>query len=473
MTAEHGRLEVLTQGRERATTSSRPGGARRSPGPVVQVVVLALLAGAAYAAYQLTGPRLPRLTVAATPRSAGTPAVVAWQPGIDERPTGGVFLTMGAVIGIDGDSSGTVDVLGISGPGVVREASRSLRLTAGGPGTTGVLAADIDCTHLRLPLVRDTYGLRVRVVDGSRIVAGVVPAGSLGLRWAASVASACGSWLARHDLTVTHVSASIDPLQASVDLGLTVQNAGHSTAYVLATTVGPALAVSTQPDGATVVSPFTEGRVLLHVDIRQCDAIPPLPPSASGGVYGTTGDALGLLALVGSRPRVNPDDPLTDGLGPTGVVFGRGEAAAVAEALRSACGGLGPYVTDLVPGGVAFDPKTRVLDLTIRVRGNASLVSDLTLVSDVAPPGDASVYRPLWITSATLRPDRSGSVSATLRYLAPPTGSPCPSFGAWIPAFTVVAHVPVPDGVKTLRYSQLITPLQWPKAMHALCRAAA
>jgi hypothetical protein len=469
----YGAQEVLAQGRENAPRSGRPGRARPNRRQVVPIALVALLAGVGIARYAVTGPKLPRLTIAeATQRGAARPPpVVPWLPGEDERPAGNVFLTMDAALSVAGGSAGTVDVLGVTGPGIVDAASPPLRVMRDRQPTTGVLAADVDCTQVRLPLGRDAYGVSVRVVDGSRRVEGVLPAGSLGRRWGALVASACGSWLARHDLTVTQVSATVDSLQASVDLTFTIANTGINTAYVAATAAGGALAVSAHPQGVIEVRPSRGAHFALSVDVRECDAIPPLPPSGGGGVYGTTADVLGLVAMVGTRPDVSLAESPTDGFGPTGVVFGRGAASALAGALRSACGGLGPYVTLITARGFDFDRRTGVLTVRIRLDGTPGRVTDLRLVSDSAPAGDPAVFTPLWTTSGTLVPDRAGQVTTTLRYRAPPSGSTCPALGSWIPAFTVLAQVPVPFGVKTLRYSQLIDPAESPEAVRQLCPA--
>jgi hypothetical protein len=435
-------------------------------------VVVSLLAGAGFVGYAVTGPKLPQLTVEEVSPSAASeqvPPPNPWQPGDNGRPAGGVFLTIDSLLGVGGNASGAVEVLGITGPGIVRNASPPFHLAGDGRYTAGVLAADVDCTQVRLPLVRDAYRVRVSVVEGSRQVEGVLAVGSLGRRWGASVASACGSWLARQDLTVTQMSATVDALQARVDLTFTIANAGRNTAFVAATPVGTALAVSTTPPGVIVVKPSEGAHVSFRVDLHDCDAIPPLPPSDGGGVYGTTADVLGLLAMVGAPPDVSGGLPPIDGLGPTGVVFGKGAATTVAVAMRSACGGLGPYVTLIAPGGVALDRRTGLLTVRIQLDGTPGRVKDLRLVSDSAPLGDPDVFTPLWGTTSTLVPDSAGQVTATLRYQAPRSETTCPSLGSWIPAFSVIARVPVPGGVKTLRYSQLIDPLESPEAVRQLC----
>lgn len=473
MPGEYGSQEVLAQGRDPTPRSHRAYGPWRRPHPVVTGVVVSLIAGAVLVGYLVTGPKLPQLTVAEAPLpSAGSeqvPPPNPWQPGDNGRPAGGVFLTIDARLSAGGSASGAVEVLGISGPGIVRNASPPFHLAADGRYTAGVLAADVDCTQVRLPLAPDAYRLRVSVVDGSRQVEGILVAGSLGRRWADSVQSACGSWLARQDLTVTQMSATVDALQARVDLNFTIANAGRNTAFLATTPVGTALAVSATPPGVIVVKPRDGARVSLRVDLHDCDAIPPLPPSDGGGVYGTTADVLGLLAMVGAPPDASGSQPPLDGLGPTGVVFGQGVASAVAVAMRSACGGLGPYVTLIAPNGVALDRRTGVVTIRIQLDSTPGRVKDLRLVSDSAPAGNPDVFTPLWGTSSTLVPDYTGQVTTTLRYQVPPSGRTCPSLGSWIPSFTVIAKVPVPGGIKTLRYTQLIDPLESLDAVRQLC----
>jgi hypothetical protein len=149
-------------------------------------------------------------------------------------------------------------------------------------------------------------------------------------------------------------------------------------------------------------------------------------------------------------------------------VLARGAASAVGEAMRSACGDLGMYVTLIAPGGLSFDKGTGLLSVRVQIDGTPDKVSDLQLVSYDAAAGDSSSFTPLWTRSRTLVPDRTGQVTTTLRYRAP-AGSPCPSNGAWIPGFWIVAHVPVPGGVKTLRYDQFIDPSDSPQSIRELC----
>jgi hypothetical protein len=471
MSGEFGEQEVLAQGRDRAPRAPRTGGPRRRRGAVMTVAVLGLLGGAGYTGYALMGPRLPAIGVAETPDETGdmSQTPTPWQPGVTGRPVGRVKLTFGAVFTPDRSASGKVTVLGMAGPGVTEGSAPSIALAADRP-TMATLTTEVDCTKVPLPVVPSAYGMRVHVVDGSRQVDGTVPAGSMAGAWAQSLDKACGSWLARQDLTVTQVSATVDALRPSADLTLTIANAGHRDAFVAGTGADDVLAVSARPPGEITVPPDSVVRVLLHVDVPRCDAVPPPPTNGDGETAGTTGDYLGLVAFVGVHPGAGQNQFWMDGLGPTGMVLARGAASAVAEALRSACGGIGPYVTLIAPHGLDFQRGTGVLTVRIQIDGTPGRVSDLRLFSTDGPAGGPSSFIPLWTSTATLVPDRTGQVTTTLRYRAPSGTADCPFHsGTWIPAFSVVAHLPVPGGVKTLRYAQLIDPESSPESISAIC----
>jgi hypothetical protein len=125
---------------------------------------------------------------------------------------------------------GGVELLGIAGPGVVTGTSSPARVADAGTSTPVDLRGALDCAAVPIPAPRGAYGVRARVRDGSRPATGVLAAGALAGPLAAAVETACGSWLARRDLTVTAASARVDRVRPLVDLTLTVANRGSREA---------------------------------------------------------------------------------------------------------------------------------------------------------------------------------------------------------------------------------------------------
>lgn len=481
MSGGSGVQEILSQGPEREPRPPRPPRpprfprlgqlARWRPPPVVTVVVVTLVAGAVWAGYAITAPRLPLILMTALPNDQGNSgeAQTPWRPAFDGRPVRGVQLKVNAVISAPDPARGKVTVLGMSGPGVVDSSTHPVLLAAH-HSTAALLVADIDCRKVRFPARPSDYRIRLKIVDGSRSASGTMAAGAVSTTWATSLDQACGSWLARHDLTVTHVSAIVDRTRPGSDLTLQIDNAGERSAYLGFGWTGQSIAVSALSPPAPVIPPKGRTTISVHVDVGLCDAVPPPPGADGGGGFTTTGDYLGLVALVGARPKASAPrtDPPMDGLGPTGILIAPAPATVVAQALRSACGGLNQFVTLLAPGGFHVDPRTRVLAVRILIDGTPGRVSYVQLVSDSAP-GDALAFVPLWTELPRLVPDASGQFAATLHYRLP-ASSGCPSMGAWFPSFTLVAHVPVAGSADlTLRYGQFIDPSESTQAIRELC----
>ncbi len=466
---ERGSSEVLSQGPERTPRLPRTGwrGPGRRGRRLVLASIIVLLAAGAYVRYEVTGPRLPSVTVQI---SAGPKT--AWQPGVSGRPNGPVQVEF-EVRFLPVRTRGVVTLLGMSGPGITDGHPEPLHLSATSP-TVGSMSTAIDCPKVHLPVQSHDYGLRLRVVDGSRRVEGTVPPGALSATWASTIDMACGSWLARQSLTVLGATATVDPLKPSADLKLLVVNDGDHAVDLGLTTGYSALDVSARTIGDLVVPARGRAEVPLHVDVTACDQIP-TPPAASGSETVTnSADYLGLVALVGRKPTgqatLSPQ-PLSDGLAPTGIVMTDDAATAVAGALHEVCGNLNEFVTLIDPAGFAFDRKHGLLTVRIQIDGTPGKVSDLRLVSDGAPAGDATAFTPLWTSVARLVPDKNGEVTTTLTYAAPANQSPCPSNGAYLPGFEVMANVPVPGGVRTVVYGQFIDPSTVPEVMAQLCPA--
>ena len=254
----------------------------------------------------------------------------------------------------------------------------------------------------------------------------------------------------------------------SADLTVMISNQGSTTAYLRADWTTGSMVATPSSAPETVVQPGATSTLHLHVAIGDCDLVPPAPSQSAGELI-TSNDYLGVVALVGSLPGAPTLDygPVVDGQGPTGIIMAPGATSAIAEALRSACGGLDQFVTLIADRGLALDRAHHLLTARITIDGTPGRVHDVQLVSDVAPP-DPKAFTPLWSKTATLVPDPNGQLTVTLRYRVPPA-TMCPSLGAWIPGFTMIVHVVVAGQVKTVRYTQSIDPSQDENAIRVLC----
>ena len=293
-----------------------------------------------------------------------------------------------------------------------------------------------------------------------------MPAGALATAWAAQVRTACGSWSARRDLTVTAAVALVAPLADVVDLELTVADAGTRSA-VLGLEPGDGEAHVTALAPGPVRLPAGGGvRLGLRVALDRCDAVsqtqwldPNAPPP-------TTQTTLGLLADVGAPVARASSTPWSDGTGATGVVLAPRAAATVDGALQQACGDLGGFAVLIAPGGVNYDAATRVLAVRLQVDGTPGRMHDVTLVSD--PPLGGQGFAPAWSTTGALRPDYTGQVTTTVRYRAP-GGAVCGRDAVVLPGFGVRARVAVPAGLRTVSYAGFAVPWQDTVVLAAVC----
>ena len=478
MSGGSGEIEFLSGGPEREPRRPR----RRlvgwwRPSPIATVVLLILVivvAGVVWFGYAITAPQIPSLRVTQPPVDQATAGGERppWQPSSDGQPAHGVELAVHAVISTLNTSGGRVTVLGMPGPGVVGTASHPIVLAAA-HATPAVLIADLDCSQVRLPVNAADYRIRLQVVGGSRTTIGSIEGGGISASWASSVELACGSWLARRDLTVVQASATVNTHRAGVDLAIMIDNKDRLPAFIGLGWNQGALTVTAPSPGETVLAAGKTSTLHLHVGIENCESVPP-PFGAAGGDFATSADYLGVAALVGSRPQgptLDANPPL-DGIGPTGIIIAPGPRTAIEQALRSACANLDPFVTLIANHGMSLDTRTGVMTVRISIDGTPGKVRGVLLLSDPAPRDDTA-YQPLWMTP-TLVPDRSGQVIAMLRYRVPANSrGACPSQGAWIPGFTLIAYVPVGDHVETLRYSQYFDPSQDPGAINELCPSGA
>ena len=475
MSGNDGGPDLLIGGPERPERAPRPprtGWARRRRLPRIGIVgVAALVAIVAGAVYLRSGPVVPTIRLEMAPPDQGIDqGSSVWLAGPDSRPTGGVAILSRVVLRLDPGTTGAVTVLGLVGPGIEAGRERPITLPVGAKTSTTV-TTQVDCTKVTLPARAGDYGMAVQVRDGNRQVDGLAPVDPLASAFVSDLDAACGAWLARQDLTITRVTATVAPIEPHVDLTLMIRNNGAGDAALGISNRYGSVGLITLAAGEQSVPAHGEVEVHLHTDLSTCDYLPDPPSNSSGNVIGTSADYLGLVAMKGVRPPL-VEDPAntrrTEGSLPTGVVMSADAVSAVSAALRSACADLGPYVTLIAAGGFKVDAATRVLTVHVVIDGTAGRVTDLSLVSDDLTPEDTASFVPLWTNQTGLVPDRTGQVSATLRYQLP-SGSSCPSDGAYLPGFSVYAHTPVPGGVRTLRFSQFINPEDSPQAMSELC----
>lgn len=450
-------IEVIGQGRDhRPPLRLRTPFARLTLHPVLALILAAIVGASAWVGYALTQPRIPAVAVSEPVDRPGdaTGTQAPWQVGSDGRPAKGVRVTFAAVVSATGRTDQQVTVLGISGPGITGTVTSPVVLSADHATAVNVVA-DLDCRAVALPVHRADYDLQLRVVAGSRATTGNVPGGGLSVRWAQAVTQACGSWLARRDLTVVKASATVDSTSPRADLVLIIDNTGAQPAYLGPGQSFGGLSVSGPPGSQASVPPHSRSTLRLHVDIRGCDAVPASLPTDTSAALPTTAE-LGIVALVGSRPSF-PDPqapPAYDGEGPTGIVIAPGPRATIGAAMRSACADLDPFVTLIADHGLVVDPGQAIIAVRIVIDGTPGRVSDVQLVSD-SPGADTSSFTPMWSTSPVLIPSASGQVTAVLRYRVA-RGATCQYPGAFLPGFTLVAHAPYQGHVKTVTYRQFI-----------------
>jgi hypothetical protein len=379
-------------------------------------------------------------------------------------------------------------VLGLTGPGLAGPPSRSPDAAQGpvpgrlpdpstgipsGLGTSTVLRSPaVDCDALPAAPNPTDYRLRVAVRSGSRTAEHTVPA-TAGGSWLESLQTGCAAWRARRDLTVTSVAAVVDPYRSRTTVTLVVTNTGNQPALL-----GPVpsyTGVQAGPGGPLRIAPLSAGSAAFTLSLETCDAVTrpvnsPLAPTDPPRL--TT--EIGLAAIAGPRlPRdltgfEQSSDPYTEGLGPTGVVFGQDAAAGLTAALAQACGGIGPMATLLGPGSVHYQQAGGLLTVRLTVDVTPGKVRSLRL-STAATEEVADGFAPLWQDVGPLLPDRTGQVQVTLRYRVPGHRRTCLSPGGFLPLVTATLDVPVGDQVRQVRQTGLIDLAEDPEAIRQLC----
>jgi hypothetical protein len=451
-------------------------GLLRRPFALPMIVVVALVAaGSGAALIAARGPQLADVTVRADLSAARWEA--PWRTGFNGRPAGPVVLSVATIVR-RGRSGAPTSVVGISGPGVTKADNPVVELPVGKPVALA-LRAVINCASVPAVIPAGAYGLRVSAHSESGPKVAVLDVGTLGQSWATSIRVACASWLARRALTVTALTAQVDPTRPVLGVTMKVTNSGEREGTLSSVT----------PAGATVrVSGPLPIRVPAHgsttakfdVLLDTCDTVEK-PANAPGGLNEppNLSTQIGLAGLVGSvaaadlLARVSAQPPPgadfdNEGFGPTGIRITDSANHDLYVALKRACGGLRSMVSEIRPGSVRYDRASRVLTLPLLIDVAPGRVRSMRLRAIPPAAGDDAAYRPLWTATGDLVPDRAGQVRVTLRYLAPVFGA-CPREGGHLSGFLATLLVPVAGVQRTVRYRSVPSLAEDQEATPLLC----
>jgi hypothetical protein len=485
-------VEILGQGRgDPAGTRLSDWFQRHRRVTAALVAVAMLVAGGvvtALAIHDLRGPALPPLTVKENP---GTVPTVSWLPLPGQRP-GPVRLfgivrvrrdpVRGPSVGQDGASpagqdggpggqgdDGVLTLVGLSGPGVVRTDLRPIE-TLLTRQVDATFEAAIDCRRVPAAASDSGDGFRVRIRFRSaagRVAEEDVPTDPSDGRWGSAVRTACGSWFARHDLTVTAVSASVLTSSPRIDARVTVSNSGDRPATLTAVT-NPGAAIRLEGDLPASIPAHASRTIPLTVALDRCDPVPdPRDVGASDALAQQLTTVVNLVARAGAPEPVATPFVGVDGadVGTAGIVMADEPKEVLAAAMSQACGGMGPIVPFVKADSVRYDPRTRVMTIPLLIDLDRGKARSVRLRSQrLVAPWDME-FRALWDKTPDLVPDRTGQVGVTLRYRAPKRGS-CPSEGVFVPGFD--ATVRAADG-RIVMYTGTIELGTDPHAIQILC----
>ncbi len=436
--------DVLENGSDRPPrwAALGPGTPRRRRAVALLLVVAVLGGSAVVLVLRVLPPSAPALTVAVDPGSEQLDPVAQLSEG---APAGPTHVELSGAVSLADPSwarpGRTVTLLGVTGPGVdaatLLPPSPQLSRAAPSVGAL-ILGADLDCAAVQPSTPADAYRLRVVVRDGDRVLQRLVPLGAASASWAERVHRACTWVRTEQQLSVTDVSAVVDPRQPALDLSVVVHNAGPLAASAWTTahsgwgnTVDPAVpAVPVPAQGtATLHTRLTLGSCLSWAQLT-------LPTT-------TQETPLPLVGSVGS----SADPP--HGWDPPGVPLSPTAARQLEAALTLACGGISTPVAEVVPGASSYDPGTQTLTTRIVVQLPGGRVRQARVVApnDVA----AGSLTPLFDTTAWQAPDASGRLQVTVRFRAAQS-QPC-LVGAPFLVFYLDARVPGPDGERQLRFA--------------------
>jgi hypothetical protein len=420
------------------------------------------------------------------PEQYGGPDAPYWQVRPDGRPSGPPVLSTGVAVqrkavqqkaGSTADADVVTRVVGITGPGVVRADNPPVVVPPA--GLVGVpLRAVLDCGQLPETTPSGAYRLRTtaRSADPRRRAGrGTVDVAALSDRWADAIRVACSTWSARAHLTITELTATVDPTRPRIAVTLTVVNTGARQGFL---TAMPVTDPSIRLEGRLPVRVPARGRAeaTLNVVLDRCDTVQPAGADTS---LPTTdpGDStdIFLAGRVGSVPTAAEQadlDRVEGTFQSTGVLLTPHAYRRLRAALSEACAGLNPVLPLISPGTVRYDRAGDVVTVPLQLFVAPGRVRHLRLRTEPRLIGLASAgreaYLPLWKPTGDLTPDRSGHLVVPLRY-RPPRAGRCPNRGGYLPALLVTLDVPVAGGVRRLTYSAFANLFEDPAALRLLC----
>ncbi len=490
-----GSREVIEHGVQRSTVFGPwPALARswlgrhRRAGLAGATGLAVVIAATAVVVYRLSAPPLPAVTITQRPDPTGPPepsdglaqTVPTWPVGPDGRPSGPVVLVSRVALTFRPPTrAGRTEVVGLVGPGIQRTAMAAA-VPAGTATTTTSLSTQVDCTRVPLPVPPGSYRLLVRAASGRRRHTAEQSLGADGPRWAAGIQSACATWLARQEVTLTALAARVDPTRPHFDLTLTLTNSGSRDASldVTAPTASGGLAVKPAVPLPMRIPAGGAATLPLRVDVSGCGmsradliAAPPQDPALSQAAA-VLGLAVTLRLPVTAAPTARPADqafsrqPMDADAATTVPVISSSAITALATALRTTCAGTDQVVVLVTPGSVRYQPTARRMTVRVEVYlppGKAQAVRLL----DEPSMADPSSLIPRWSPTRWLHPDPSGLATTNLTYAAPVAG-PCPRGGPWMPPMRLQVLI----GARTVPFDGLFIDLSNdPGATTQLCRA--
>lgn len=290
----------------------------------------------------------------------------------------------------------TVEVIGISGPGLRTSRAQPAAFPVGGDDPDTDVSAVIDCTEASALTARDDqYSVWIRRTDRwDRAVTEPRPLPGTGASWAGTIRMICWPDTSSRLLSVDDVQARPDLLRGSVTLLLTLSSRmpvavriGTEAIYGDAVAIGRTFAPVLDPGGSAEID------VLL--DINSCDAVS-VPAWWSGSAAGYTALAPGLLYSIASLDGAD--------VASTALPFTEEQTATVQRALDRVCDGA-PRVT---PSVVSAGPAVQARDVALLVPVSLRLdVEGGSLVTASLPRDD------LTSEPAVLEPDARGLVDGT------------------------------------------------------------
>ena len=385
--------EVLSFGTARERLPLREQ-ARRHPWAVGALTLVVLAGAVVLVRAQLRdGPPLPTVTGVQVSRAGEDERTTGpWTAGDDGRPAGPVRVEVDVTLTFDAVPAEGASVLGVGGPGVQASSATPSAVTADTPRLTTALRSTIDCSQVPMPVDPASYTVQLRAAVDGRSTAGPVDARKVTTALAGVVRTACGSWLARSDLTVSAASGTAAARTPSADLGLTVTNTGRNPAVVALDSRFVQAWGRARPLAPVTVPPGAARTIPLAVEVERCDGV--TEARYLSGRPPTSMDVVGLVATVGEGAARGGATPWVEGTGATGIVLAADARRALESTLLAACGGLNPFAVLIATDGVRYDPATRELEVDLEIDGTPGRVRDVTLTADrTARPAGRRVHR--------------------------------------------------------------------------------